>query len=610
MFPNQGTKRFQVVLRDWLHSGALLLILPVLILAAKDYRGAEYRTHEPVMYGRIEAAIMPGRAGGQLASLFTYHEIETTADWSEIDIEIMGRYTDDIQLNVISSGQANHVHHEKISFDPYADFHVYGFEWTPDYVAWFIDGVQVSRQTGAHIGTIQRPQKIMMNTWPPVYEGWSGLLDARSLPIFHYYDWLSYAAFTPDSGSVGTDNNFTPLWRDEFTGWDTQRWDKATHTFPGNNCDFIPENVVFSDGRLILCLTDPNNTGYVDRQPPAVLSAVAIGNTIWVNFSEDLNPTDAEQIGSYQLRGGGEILAARLLPDRRTVELSVTEIASASSTELVVAEIRDRFSNTLFGQVAHVKVYPEPDFPLKINVGGPDTLGFIAGQAWSDTANHGYLDRWGDEVSDALISGPEGAVYGSWSRNLVGYNVRLPAGSYRVTVLLAEIGGAGPGERIFEMHVGDQLLAGYLDLATQAGPNTPFPFTADDVRPDGGIISVHFGSIAGEPVLNGLVFEQLVAGLGHRPALPERRLLGQNYPNPFNNTTRINLHLPESSFVTVDIFDVYGRMVDSLLGGRYLAGDYTLTWGADLPSGVYLYRLHSRGTRHRISETRKMVLLK
>jgi len=76
------------------------------------------------------------------------------------------------------------------------------------------------------------------------------------------YDWVRYAEYAPGSGSVGTDNNFEPLWEDQFDYWDTSRWRKATHTWDGNNCDFVAANVVLTGGYMVLCLTTPSQTGY------------------------------------------------------------------------------------------------------------------------------------------------------------------------------------------------------------------------------------------------------------------------------------------------------------------------------------------------------------
>ncbi len=83
--------------------------------------------------------------------------------------------------------------------------------------------------------------------------------------------------------------------------------------------------------------------------------------------------------------------------------------------------------------------------------------------------------------------------------------------------------------------------------------------------------------------------------------------LFQNYPNPFNPTTVISYQLPVNSFVTLKVYDVLGREVESLVNERQNAGSYSVTFrGSNLPSGVYFYRLQTGS----FSQTKKLLLLK
>ena len=101
-----------------------------------------------------------------------------------------------------------------------------------------------------------------MNIWQPTYEDWVGEFDSSILPVYAFYDWVKYYAYVPNSGNAGTDNDFILMWTDDFDYYDASRWDKANHTWDGNNCDLIYSNVVFEYGYLILCLTNSTNTGY------------------------------------------------------------------------------------------------------------------------------------------------------------------------------------------------------------------------------------------------------------------------------------------------------------------------------------------------------------
>ena len=91
------------------------------------------------------------------------------------------------------------------------------------------------------------------------------------------------------------------------------------------------------------------------------------------------------------------------------------------------------------------------------------------------------------------------------------------------------------------------------------------------------------------------------------PVIPLRFILYQNYPNPFNASTTISYSLSESSEVTIEIYDILGRKVETILESKNQAGEHQIIWDAEnQPSGVYLYRIQAGD----YAETKKMVLLK
>lgn len=89
--------------------------------------------------------------------------------------------------------------------------------------------------------------------------------------------------------------------------------------------------------------------------------------------------------------------------------------------------------------------------------------------------------------------------------------------------------------------------------------------------------------------------------------LPEHFTLRQNYPNPFNPTTTISYTLTSPGNVRLRIFDISGKLIQSLVNRVQPAGVYVLPFDAsNLPSGTYLYRLETDSG----SQTRKMTLMK
>ncbi len=91
-------------------------------------------------------------------------------------------------------------------------------------------------------------------------------------------------------------------------------------------------------------------------------------------------------------------------------------------------------------------------------------------------------------------------------------------------------------------------------------------------------------------------------------ALPATLELQQNYPNPFNPVTTITYNLPLQSSVRLEVFDLMGRKVASLIDGeQQSAGRYTVRFDASrLASGTYIYRLTAGST----SLTKKLTLIK
>ncbi|MCH7963038.1 MAG: T9SS type A sorting domain-containing protein [Bacteroidetes bacterium] len=83
--------------------------------------------------------------------------------------------------------------------------------------------------------------------------------------------------------------------------------------------------------------------------------------------------------------------------------------------------------------------------------------------------------------------------------------------------------------------------------------------------------------------------------------------LNQNYPNPFNPTTTIKFQIPESSFITIKIYDVLGNEITTLINEEKPAGVYEVEFDASVySSGVYFYNLQAGN----FIDVKKMILLK
>jgi hypothetical protein len=95
--------------------------------------------------------------------------------------------------------------------------------------------------------------------------------------------------------------------------------------------------------------------------------------------------------------------------------------------------------------------------------------------------------------------------------------------------------------------------------------------------------------------------------------IPKVFALNQNYPNPFNPSTTISYDIPRAAYVNVDIYDVLGRRVISLVDGIQAPNHYVMQWNAsNVSSGMYFLRIraHSQDGSDTFNAVKKLLLMK
>lgn len=587
-------------------------MLSVMWLQAKNYKGAELRTKEAYLYGRFEVSYKASWGSGQTSTFFTYNDDNPNTPWNEIDIEILGRYNNDVQFNTITPNQVNHVRHQYVDFHPGLDYHIYAFEWTPAYVAWFIDGTEVYRQTGEHISQLQYSQKIMMNIWNPAYANWVGKLDDRTLPFFAYYDFVSYSSYTPGQGNRGTDNNFTHEWTDNFDSFNPDKWQKATHTWSGNNADFIHDNCVFRDGKMILCLTDNTHTGFTDKNPPVILWANRQGDSITVRFSEKVNRTSAETAANYVI-SGIQIQEAWLSSDQQTVLLTAPKMQSGTEYNLICLNIKDDADppNTQLGQSINIIEHSTLQFPFKINVGSSAHDDYHTDQPWSPELNYGYEDGSAQGTTQPIENTDNDMIYRSWRQGLVTYRIHVPNGSYTADLLFAENTYESAGIRTFDVYVEDTKRINALDIYQLTGKHHAHKETISDITVSDGQLNIHFSALVNEPILCGIVIQQMSTSVSEIDTRYNHYfIVDPNYPNPFNNQTVIPYTLHDEGIVSLNIYNIRGHLVYTANVGKKQPGHHHILWHATGPSGQYFYRLRLNTDNRIWSDSGKMTYIR
>jgi len=123
--------------------------------------------------------------------------------------------------------------------------------------------------------------------------------------------------------------------------------------------------------------------------------------------------------------------------------------------------------------------------------------------------------------------------------------------------------------------------------------------TVADLEADNGVIHV----------IDAVLLSESATSTEDESNVPLIFELNQNYPNPFNPVTRISFSIPSNEMVTLEIYDMTGQKVMSILENRNLnPGQYSYSVDASqLSSGVYFYRIRAG---NKFNATRKMMLLK
>ncbi len=233
--------------------------------AAHAVSSAEFYSAKSYQYGRVEARIQFAAGDGVVSSFFLWKDGSEKAGtfWNELDFEKLGA---DCHLETNAYyGNPAVVHSQKpvLTADLCGGFHSYTYEWTPEYIAWLVDGVEIRRETGAaataYSDNTTAGMQIRFNIWPG-NASFGGNFSPAILPVYQYVNWVEYSSYA--------DGAFKLEWREDFSattlpaGWLTGNWSS-----PKNLSTHSPGNVGVVDGYLVLSLTADNALGSVGATP-------------------------------------------------------------------------------------------------------------------------------------------------------------------------------------------------------------------------------------------------------------------------------------------------------------------------------------------------------
>ena len=613
----------------------LFFIFISCMILANPYRGGELRTYESYRYGRYEVRMKSALGSGVVSSFFTYRDywaegLSGSEHWNEIDLEWLGNHDDKVQTNLIIQNGWDLPDLINLDFNPHQDFHTYAIEWTPDYVAFFVDDQMIRWVDNFYADSLYHYQKIMMNIWQPIFEEWVGPFNPDILPVYAIYDWVKYCAYVPGTGNTGTNNNFIQLWEDEFDYWDTNRWQKANHTFYGNNCDFIYENVVFFDGYMILCLTTPDNTGYnegsinidfstgwnliglpleVENNNYANLFPTSVAGTLY-GFDGYYN-TEIELIpgSGYWLNFPETDTATITGSPLASLMVSLTEgwnLISGNSVETNVSSISDPggiiVPGTLYGfNETYINVSSlTPGNGYWLNASADGNI-IILSSATAKTIS-AFTDR--TEKANKLSFNGNNLYFGVPipEKEILSYQLppKPPIGAFDVRFTgdskLVDTSGT------IEIINNTQDLSISYSINIDAGDGKRWVLISSKGRE-------YELKDSGNILVDGNVSQFTLRNVS---LIPTNFSLMQNFPNPFNPTTSINYSVPENSDISISVYSLTGQKIIDLMDSHVQAGTYTVIWngmnhtGVPVSSGVYIYSLQSDS----FTSVKKMILIK
>jgi endo-1,3-1,4-beta-glycanase ExoK len=298
---NPNRPAFERRMRAIFASSLCFLAASFVPRAALAVKSGELYTEASHPFGRFEASIKFPQGDGVVGAFFLWKagsEVSGTF-WNELDFEKVGA---DCQLEsnaFYGNPAAVHAQRHTPSTLLCGSYHTYAFEWTPDYVAWFVDGMQLRRDTGAtaaaYADNAMAGMQYRFNIWPGD-ASFGGNFNPSILPVYEEIDWVQYSSYA--------NGTFTVVWRDDFNGGSLDpRWLLGNWDSPKGLSQHDPRNVGVTNGHAILALTSDENVG--QGVPPPQGGTGGMGGAAGLGGAGAGNAGGAMSGGAGGLNAGG-----------------------------------------------------------------------------------------------------------------------------------------------------------------------------------------------------------------------------------------------------------------------------------------------------------------
>jgi uncharacterized protein (DUF608 family) len=252
------------------------------------------------------------------------------------------------------------------------------------------------------------------------------------------------------------------------------------------------------------------------------------------------------------------------------------------------------------------------DVITAINAGGPPYTGSDGVQYVTDIGAQ-FCSGGSTYTAQASISGTvDDALYQTERYGAFSYSLPVTDANYEVTLKFTEIFFETTDARVFDVKIENDTVISDFDIYALDGKNAAYDVTIPANVTDG-TLNIVMIPVIENPKLSALVVRKTVPyGTGdgtNELQIPMEYFLSQNYPNPFNPSTIIYYNIPSPQHVHLNVYDLLGRKVATLVDDYQKAGVYTYRFSAgknQLTNGIYFYQL----TAGSFIQTNKMLLLK
>jgi endo-1,3-1,4-beta-glycanase ExoK len=176
-----------------IESGHLVLTLGRVPSGEPVYQCAEIQSRAFYDYGTFEVRMRAARASGTNSAFFTYVGPTHGQPHDEIDFEVLGRNTREVQVNTYVAGKGGHEQTVPNGTDSADEFVDYAFEWTPDRVRWFVNGKLLHEISGRGENVPTHAAKIYLSIWNGHgLDDWLGRFEEPHEPLKMFVEHVAF----------------------------------------------------------------------------------------------------------------------------------------------------------------------------------------------------------------------------------------------------------------------------------------------------------------------------------------------------------------------------------------------------------------------------------